>query len=90
MGLGFKEADFTFLGPTHFGPVTPGMPGTQARKSRRGKEKYGSLNLHMIQRASVSPNTLLPGSFTRFSADFSPEAPELKQAVRLTGKQYFF
>ena len=50
MGLGFKEADFTFLGPHSLWTSYHGMLGTQAQKSRRGKEKYGSLNLYMIHK----------------------------------------
>lgn len=65
------------------------MQGTQAGTSRRGKKKYGSLSLYIIHKGTHSfCKYFCTCCFTRFFADFSPAATELRQAVRCRGKQY--
>lgn len=89
MGLGFKEADVTLLGPTHPWQFPKGMLGTQAGTSRRGKKKYGSLNLYIIHKRISFSKCFHTWSCTRFLADFSPAPTVLRQAARHRGKQYF-
>lgn len=89
VGLGFKEADFTLFGATHPWQFTKGTPGTQVGPSRRGEKKYGSLNLSIIHKGISFSKYFHTWSFTRFLADFSPAATELRQAVRQRGRRYF-
>lgn len=53
------------------------------------RKKNGSFNLYIIHKGINFSKYFHTWSFTRFLADFSPAATELRQAVRQRGRWYF-